>query len=135
MNRHASTAVAGLCCVLGALWLAPSATLAQEPKALARQFMRCTFVISKMSERETDKAKAERASAASAMFTLIGAKNAAGTDFIQVELPKAAEAFVRELKGVQKKNPSPQALDAFLREENARCGKLLSEHRARYFAR
>jgi hypothetical protein len=88
-----------------------------------------------MAELVPDKAQADKAKAASAMFTLIGATNAAGKAFVTAEMEKAAAAFTREVNSLQKRDKSPQALAGYLREQNEQCSKLFSEHRARYFTR
>lgn|SRR5262245_1489604 len=116
MKCYPHIAIAGLVSVLP---LAPSTVAAQEPQALARQFIRCSFVLHRMAELLPDKAK-EQAKAASAMFTLVGAANAAGKE----EMGKAADAFAREVNSLQKRDKSPQALAGFLREQNAQCSKL-----------
>ena len=138
MKFHPRIATAALLC---ALWLVPSAGSAQETQkptqaqALARQFMRCSFVTVRLAELEPDKAKADRATSASMVFLMIGAPNAAGQDFVKAELGKVVDSFGTELNNLRKRDPSPKALDAFLREQNTRCVKLYNQHRARYFAR
>ena len=120
MKCYPHIAIAGLVSVLP---LAPSTVAAQEPQALARQFIRCSFVLHRMAELLPDKVK-EQAKAASAMFTLVGATSAAGKDFVTAEMGKAADAFAREVNSLQKRDKSPQALAGFLREQNAQCKKL-----------
>ena len=131
MENRSCIAVGSFLC---ALWLGVSAAKAQEPQTLARQFMRCSSVLVKVAEATPDKAQADRVTAASAMFTLVGATKAAGEAFVKAEMAKSVEAFVRELGNLRQRDPSPQALARFLHEQNAACRKLFSEHRAQYFA-
>jgi hypothetical protein len=92
----------------------PQQVFSANQEDLARKFVRCGFVLTKLAESIPDKQQADSARAAATMFIAIGAVKATNREFVEAELVAISDSFAREMKILSDADRSPAALKSFL---------------------